>query len=159
MISQAAESELMQTAFELHNIGLEAVDKVVSDPVLLRLFNIHDIMQKPVIKSWQANQADLQGRFDFSWSSLPQNKWSVAEKELTPKFPIKDDNTASPKLLEYNGDTPSLQLESGILSEEWLEQRRGETIGRMLNEAVEHQANYLNAALKAGMKKIVETSC
>lgn len=49
----------MQTAFELHNIGLEAVDKVVSDPVLLSMFNIHDILQKPVIKSWQENQADL----------------------------------------------------------------------------------------------------
>ena len=26
---------------------------------------------------------------------------------------------AKPKMLEYNADTPSLQLETGIFSEEW----------------------------------------
>ena len=41
---------------------------------------------------------DLQGRFDFSWNGT------------------KADNI---KLLEYNADTPSLQLESGPLSQEW----------------------------------------
>ena len=40
VISPQAEKMLLETAFELHNMALEAVDLVVNDPVLLRMFNI-----------------------------------------------------------------------------------------------------------------------
>lgn len=43
---------------------------------------------------------DLQGRFDFSY-----------------------DGKGGIKMLEYNADTPSLQLESGPLSQEWMQDK------------------------------------
>ena len=45
-----------------------------------------------------------------------------------------------PKLLEYNADTPSLQLESGVLSDEWYKDTADK--GRY------HQANYMQEAYK-----------
>ena len=46
----------------------------------------------------------MQGRFDFHWN-------------------LKASHT--PQLLEFNADTPSLHLESGILSKRWLDQKWG----------------------------------
>ena len=42
----------MQHAFEVHNMALEAVDKVVADPSLLSLFGIHENLWKGVQRSW-----------------------------------------------------------------------------------------------------------
>jgi glutathionylspermidine synthase len=58
-ISKEAEVEIMQYAFELHNMILEAVEKVANDPVLMQLFGIKLELMYGVQKSWQNNQADL----------------------------------------------------------------------------------------------------
>ena len=79
----------MEATFQLHNMCLEIVDKVVNDPQLLRLFNINSNLWPAIRKSWNEGQFDLLGRFDFSW-----------------------DGINPPKMLEYNADTPSLLLES-----------------------------------------------
>ena len=93
---------------------LEAVDKVLKDPILLRLFRIPSDLWPAMRKSWalepfieeknlksyykyidstqMKKQMDFLGRFDWSWDG----------KDL--------------KLLEYNADTPSLLLESGKIS-------------------------------------------
>ena len=94
---------------------LEAVDKVLKDPVLLRLFRIPSDLWPAMRFSWGLKpykssmgnyqyiddisgnkQRDFLGRFDWSWDG----------KKL--------------KLLEYNADTPSLLLESGDVSKNWL---------------------------------------
>lgn len=89
-------------------MGLEAVDKVIKDPVLLRLFRIPSDLWPALRKSWglkakvdlykghvyvdsntNHKQMDFVGRFDWAWDG----------KNL--------------KMLEYNADTPSLLLETG----------------------------------------------
>jgi len=80
----------------MHNMGLEAVDLVVNDPVLLTMFNINKNLWPAIKYSWANKKIDFQGRFDFAW-----------------------DGKNPPKMLEYNADTPSLILESGVLSEDW----------------------------------------
>lgn len=89
----------MEATFELHNMALEAVDTIVKDDVLLELFNVNRNLWPAVRESWKQGKVDFQGRFDFAW-----------------------DGKNPPKLLEYNADTPSLQLESGILSDEWFKE-------------------------------------
>ena len=71
-------------------MALEAVDEVVKDDKLLKLFGISKNLWPAVRYSWQQRQLDFQGRFDFIY-----------------------DGKSTPKLLEYNADTPSLIIESG----------------------------------------------
>lgn len=87
---------MLEATFQLHNMGLEAVDKVVNDDKLLTLFNINKNLWPVIKKSWSQKQEDFQGRFDFSW-----------------------DGVNPPKMLEYNADTPSLLMESGYLQDQW----------------------------------------
>lgn len=92
-ISAKAEAELMEATYQVHNMALEAVDRIVKDDALLSMFYINKDLWPAIRQSWEKGRADFQGRFDFAW-----------------------DGTNPPKLLEYNADTPSLQLESGVLS-------------------------------------------
>ena len=80
-------------------------------------------------RSWNENQMDLQGRFDFSWGLSLDTPDSL-------RVPMSGEHW-EPKLLEYNADTPSLQLETGILSEEWEKQKYGST-------TVLPQSNYID---------------
>lgn len=102
-ISQKAEKMIMEASYELHNMALEAVDLIVNDDTLLDLFYINRDLWPAIRNSWQKGHTDFQGRFDFAW-----------------------DGAGDLKLLEYNADTPSLQLESGILSEKWFQSFRSE---------------------------------
>ena len=77
-------------------MALEAVDQVVKDDKLLKLFGISKYLWPAVRYSWEERQLDFQGRFDFIY-----------------------DGKSTPKLLEYNADTPSLIIESGDLQEGW----------------------------------------
>lgn len=92
VLSQKAEKEILEASFQLHNMALTAVDTVVNDDKLLTLFGINKKLWPAVRYSWAQNQVDFQGRFDFHY-----------------------DGTGPPLLLEYNGDTPSLIIESGVL--------------------------------------------
>ena len=76
---------------------LSAVDVVVKDNTLKKLFYINENYWLPMKKSWEEKQPAMQGRFDFSY-----------------------DGNHPPKMLEFNGDTPSMQIESDILSAQWL---------------------------------------
>jgi glutathionylspermidine synthase len=69
--------------WELHNMCLAAVDKVVKDDALLDAFEIPLPLRDAVKQSWQHKQPDLIGRFDLLVSG-----------------------SEPPKLLEYNADTP-----------------------------------------------------
>ena len=91
---------LLENAFEMHNMALEAVDKVVNDPVLLKMFNIQPQLQEAVKKSWLDGQTDLQGRFDYSWGL-------TLDRPDDPLLPVSGQYW-EPKMLEYNADTPSL---------------------------------------------------
>ena len=95
-ISAQAEQEIMEATWQMHNMCLQVVDRVVNDPKLLRLFNIHSDLWPAIRRSWKEKQFDLLGRFDWSW-----------------------DGVNPPKLLEYNADTPSLLLESSAVQGEW----------------------------------------
>ena len=91
-ISAKAEKVLMEATFELHSMCLEAVDLVVNDDALLKLFYINEELWPGIRQSWKENQTDLIGRFDFSWNGEDP-----------------------PKMLEYNADTPSMLVESGVV--------------------------------------------
>lgn len=49
MISAKAEKEVMEATFNLHNMCLEVVDRVVNDDVLLTLFEIPESLW-PAVK-------------------------------------------------------------------------------------------------------------
>lgn len=84
-MSADAEKMLMEASFELHNMGLEAIDKIVNDDTLLTLFYVNRDLWPAIRESWKKRKNDFQGRFDFAF-----------------------DGKNPPKLLEYNADTPSL---------------------------------------------------
>ena len=120
-------------------MALEAVDLVVNDDALLELFQIPQYFRKAVKTSWQHGQPDFQGRFDFSWSLKTDG-----EDNMTT--PISGKNW-QPKMLEYNADTPSLQLESGVISRDWFQQKYPE----QAKSGAWHQSNYLDAAANNAM--------
>ena len=70
---------------------IEVVQRVVTDDVLLELFEIPDDLRELCKLSWENRDMDCLGRFDFIYDGL-----------------------SKPKLLEYNADTPTLLVESGI---------------------------------------------
>jgi len=90
-------------------MALEAVDVVVHDDALMELFNLPKELWPAIKKSWEYSQTDFQGRFDFEWS-LKTSGTGNTSVPLTGKL-------WNPKMLEYNADTPSLQLETSVLSE------------------------------------------
>lgn len=55
-ISPKAEKDILEATWELHNMCLEAVDLVINDPSLLRLFNINENLWRPIKKHWVNNQ-------------------------------------------------------------------------------------------------------
>jgi len=96
VLSGAAKSELEMATWELHNMCLEVVDRVVNDEVLLDIFQVPHCLRSAIRESWAARQPDLLGRFDLLY-----------------------DGSEPPKLLEYNADTPTLLLESSLVQEQW----------------------------------------
>jgi glutathionylspermidine synthase len=99
---------MFKHAFEIHNMALEAVDKVVNDPVLLNMFGIHKNLWYAVKKSWDNEQGDLQGRFDFSWNLKLTDDTSTPTGRRLQNVAADKKTSWNPKLLEYNADTPSL---------------------------------------------------
>jgi glutathionylspermidine amidase/synthetase len=52
-ISPKSEAELLKATFELHNMALEAVDKVVNDDKLMAMFNLNKVLWPAIKKSWK----------------------------------------------------------------------------------------------------------
>ena len=76
---------MIESSYEVYNMMLESIDKIVADDTLLTLFTIHENLWPAIRKSWKKGQTDFQGRFDMAW-----------------------DGVNPPKVIEFNGDTPSL---------------------------------------------------
>ena len=75
---------------------LDIVEQVVGDDNLMQMLHINEDWWPNIRKSWYEGKPDLLGRFDFAW-----------------------DGVNPPKLLEYNGDTPSMLAESSEVQYAW----------------------------------------
>ena len=102
-LSQQADKQITEATFQLHNMMLLGVDKVVNDDKLLKLFGMNRNLWPAIKYSWKQKQIDMQGRFDLVY-----------------------DGVNAPKMLEYNADTPSLIIESGDLQLDWFKDMVGE---------------------------------
>jgi glutathionylspermidine synthase len=87
---------LEEATEELQRLSLAAVEHVIRR-------DLFDYLRIPrefvplVIRSWEAVEPSLYGRFDLSW-----------------------DSNGQPKLLEYNADTPTSLLEASVIQWFWL---------------------------------------
>ncbi len=94
----SAQIDKLETATEeLHQLCLQAVDHVLRNDMLDR-FAIPEKFHSLIAESWQARDFSLYGRFDLSW-----------------------DGRGEPKMLEYNGDTPTSLIESSVAQWYWLQ--------------------------------------
>ncbi|MBD8514591.1 glutathionylspermidine synthase family protein [Photobacterium sp. WH77] len=95
---QQIESELEAPTAELHQMSLEAVDKVIRDEALLKKFQIPENMWDLIASSWKQKAPSLYGRLDFAY-----------------------DGRHPAKLLEFNSDTPTSLYEASFWQWLWLE--------------------------------------
>jgi glutathionylspermidine synthase len=93
-----AVERLEDAANELHAMCLDACGEIVRRGWWERLA-IPETAIGMVQTSWLAGDAALYGRFDLAW-----------------------DGHGTPKLLEYNADTPTSLLEAAVIQWQWLEQ-------------------------------------
>ena len=84
---------------EIESLCFEVVERVVNDEVLLSKLGIPEGYWDYIAESWRGNERNLYGRMDLSY-----------------------DGRNSPKLLEYNADTPTTLYETAVFQWEWLEQ-------------------------------------
>jgi glutathionylspermidine synthase len=82
-------------ANQLHAMCMQAVDTVISDR-MLPLFGINGVAAELVQESWARRDPHLYGRVDLAY-----------------------DGSGPPKLLEYNGDTPTSLFEAAIVQGTW----------------------------------------
>lgn len=91
------EIDLLEEATqELHRLCLELVGQVIADRQL-NLFLIPEVYHEWVIRSWEADDPSIYGRFDLLY-----------------------DGSGPPKMLEYNADTPTALVEAAVAQWFWL---------------------------------------
>ena len=95
-LTEAEVDRLEMATEELHALALEAVDYVVRGGWMERL-GVPAAYADLVAASWQRRAPALYGRFDFSFDG------------------------GTPKLLEYNADTPTALLEAAVVQWHWLQ--------------------------------------
>lgn len=88
---------LEDAATELHALCLDACEQIIRRDWMSRLA-IPEVAAGFVQASWMAKDFSLYGRFDLAWNG-----------------------NGSPKLLEYNADTPTSLLEAAVIQWQWLE--------------------------------------
>lgn len=93
--------ELEDASNELHQMALEAVQKVVDSEALLAQFGLPEASWDVIKTSWANKEPSLYGRFDFAY-----------------------DGIRPPKLLEYNADTPTSLFETALFQWLWLEEQQ-----------------------------------
>ncbi len=96
----AAEIDAIEAATgELEQMSLALVDRVIEagGPAFERL-RIPPQAWESIASSWQTQQRNLYGRFDFRF-----------------------DGSGPPKLLEYNADTPTALFEASVVQWDWLQ--------------------------------------
>lgn len=94
------ENDIENPTEELHQMCLQAVDRIVKDDDLLRKLAIPEYMWSRIRESWYSNQPHLYGRMDFSYNG-----------------------SGPAKLLELNYDTPTSLYEAGAVQWQWVEDR------------------------------------
>ena len=94
----SAEIELIEDATEtLYDLFLKAGDKIAGNPAMLDVFGIPAYCHKAIKAAWQKEPPALNyGRFDLGY-----------------------DGHGDPKLFEFNCDTPTSMLETGVIQWEW----------------------------------------
>lgn len=97
-LTLAAAETLEDAANELHALCLHACGEIIRRDWWDRLA-IPEAAIGHIMTSWTAKDFHLYGRFDLAWNG-----------------------TGTPKLLEYNADTPTSLLEAAIIQWQWLEE-------------------------------------
>lgn len=85
---------------ELNRLCLAAVDRACSDPGLLEPFRIPPSWRDYVLESWTRGDPHLMGRFDLAY----------------------DPASGAIKMIEFNADTPTLAIETGLVQWFWLQE-------------------------------------
>ncbi len=98
--SRAEIEQIAVAAEQCHAMCLQAVEAVIGEN-LWDLVGIPERYRALVTRSWQRREKHLYGRFDFSY-----------------------DGNFTPKLLEYNADTPTALIEAAVTQWYWLKDVR-----------------------------------
>jgi glutathionylspermidine synthase len=88
---------LEQATYELNGMCLNAVEAVIRDGLWDR-FRVAPVYRDWIRNSWEMDRHTIVGRFDFAY-----------------------DGESSPKMLEYNADTPTGLLEASAIQWYWLQ--------------------------------------
>lgn len=121
------ENDLETPTGELEAMCREAVARVVADEHLMRRLAIPVPFWNWIARSWKQSDPSLYGRFDFRY-----------------------DGKGPAKLLEFNADTPTSLVETGVFQWTWLEQTKQHKI----LPADADQFNSLHDRLIQGWKEI-----
>ncbi len=124
---QQIERDLEAPTAELDQMCRELVTRAVDDENILRRLAIPVPFWNWIARSWKGGDPSLYGRFDFRY-----------------------DGKGAAKLLEYNADTPTAALETGVFQWMWLEQ----AIESKLLPKTADQFNSLHERLIEGWKSI-----
>ncbi len=93
------EEDIEAPSAEIEEMALEFVGKAARDEEILTRLAIPKAFWPEIWESWQRGDRNLYGRFDFAY-----------------------DGQGPAKLLEYNADTPTGLLETGVFQWLWLEE-------------------------------------
>ncbi|MCW5685440.1 MAG: glutathionylspermidine synthase family protein [Pseudolabrys sp.] len=121
------ENDLEDPSAELDGMCRELVARAIDDDRILKRLAIPVAFWNWIARSWKRGDPSLYGRFDLRY-----------------------DGKGPAKLLEYNADTPTGALETGVFQWQWLEQA---IVGKKLPAAAD-QFNSLHEQLIAGWKTI-----
>lgn len=90
---------LHEAARELHQMFLAAAAHVIKGgPAALNRLGLPAVLHAPILQSWDDDAWEFYGRFDLTFSAL-----------------------GTPKLIEYNADTPTGLLEAAVIQWYWKE--------------------------------------
>jgi len=92
------EQDLEDPSNELLQLCYDAVDHIVADDALMQRMGIDQDFFGSIRHSWEKQERDLYGRFDFSYNGQDPAK-----------------------LLEFNADTPTSLFEAAVFQWRWLE--------------------------------------
>ncbi|WP_416896342.1 MAG: glutathionylspermidine synthase family protein [Minwuia sp.] len=94
------EDDLEAAVEAIEGFCFDVVDRVVSEPLLMRRLRIPEAFHGMIARSWKDGERNLYGRMDFAY-----------------------DGSGPPRLLEYNADTPTALYEASVFQWVWLEQQ------------------------------------
>lgn len=98
---------LEEAAEELHRLCLSAVSAVVHDEALMARFAIPEPYRAWIRRSWERGDPAMVGRMDLA-------------------FGPPGSGLESPKLIEYNADTPTTTIETAVVQWQWLQDMKPE---------------------------------